>query len=795
MTTSPLLLVAFALVLFFSRDRASHSLQDVIATNMKLDSKNLKARIDLVLGKSYAQSVLLARMDVTPESLEFDDPKTFIWYADEIVPIDGAYAATMIADADGLITGINGRDRQGKVLEDLPIGKTIADYPWFREAIRVADFNKAIWVPLHDPVCFHGTQIETTKVFGWTFSVLDTLDDEPIGSVTLLVSVNHLKEIIAEFIDSESDQEDTLAFVVDGTGRSIVHSGNKALQIDADDLELNNKEGSVPVWTREDGTQYFAVVRPLGVVPSELNWNIWFAKKTDLVARPIEELSHQMGALSLLGILLALLGVSLVILRIVRPLRRLTEITSGYRGGSSAESIPVHSTDEVGMLSHAFNDMIDRVGEAHQGLEDKVQKRTVQLATAKREVSDILDNMSQGIFTFREGGVVNNEFSAYCKELFGGRPIAGDSFIDLFQITEAKDKSAYVSMEHWVDTVIGADDLQWIMLLGEPIKDLVYTHDDDEERHLKLDYKPIYEDEIVTKVMVVATDMSDVVKLAAEVVETKQQSDEALNRAAEISTMDPDIFETFIEESYQILEQCEGATAALANNLEDPDVINKLFRYMHTLKGNARIFKITTVQDMAHSVEDYFQKVRDGEVKLDAGVVDEVQNQVGLIRNLIKEFEILGRRILLGETTMLDEEQQMSPVHILLNDANTYVCEANDTLVRFEENRDRKTLIKLRQSAEVLKNQARNIGVASLVMELANITNVIEEGNVAGTDLPQAIARFQEAVTRSEVGAMAVQACTLMENFSEESDSFLNEWPRSSKPGRLISQTVTVSTC
>lgn len=58
-------------------------------------------------------------------------------------------------------------------------------------------------------------------------------------------------------------------------------------------------------------------------------------------------------------------------------------------------------------------------------LEERVTARTAEVVTAKREVSDILDNMAQAIFTVGEDGTISREFSAHCQTLFTTDRIAG----------------------------------------------------------------------------------------------------------------------------------------------------------------------------------------------------------------------------------------------------------------------------------------------------------------------------------------------------------------------------------
>jgi chemotaxis protein histidine kinase CheA/HAMP domain-containing protein len=764
---------AFLAVWWLATHEAEKGLMSLSDDNQELSADNLARSIRGVLEDTRADTLTTARLDLASEAIDTRDPKNFEWYADELVRTKSKYSAIIVVDEMAEIVGANNIGRNKKTLEKPLMGKVI-NAPWVAQA-RSFEVGKALFMDPSRPGFLLGNLHDHERVLGYSVAILDVVDDR-IGSVTHFISLDFIRDMLSGYLLTKDGLVSGLAVVVDHRGEVIALPSSLPMEQSWRSFTLNaaSRGGNLINIEGPDGALYYGTQIPMASEGELKNWRIVNLTRKTILYKSVELLTTKLFWVFALAVVLATLVLFVVASQFLGPIRKLTQSISRTGRASEFEALPVETSDEVGALTGSFNRMLDTIQDYEKHLEQKVADRTKQLANAKKEVSDILDNMSQGIITFREDGVINNEFSAYCKELFGERPIAGETVLELFQITPEKDRATYTGMEFWLANIVGEDELQWMMTEGDPVRDVVYAREDGEELTLKLDYKPIFEDDLISKMMIVAADMTDVVKLEAEVVETKQQNVENINRAAEISAMDPELFETFIEECVQILDVCDQTTTSLAQDLTNMDGINKLFRSMHTLKGNARIFKITTVQDMAHEVEDYFQKIRDGEEKLTIEVVEEVQNKVGLVRNLLAEFEVLGRRILFGESAVdASGDSDTDPVGVFFNTANAWMNEATQELVRFEENQDAATLSKLKASVESLKNSAQATGLASLAAQLEDMLSLVNDSQVNPAGIGDHLQLFQKALSRSEAGGIAVKACAMLDDFLEESEGLL----------------------
>jgi len=70
----------------------------------------------------------------------------------------------------------------------------------------------------------------------------------------------------------------------------------------------------------------------------------------------------------------------------------------------------------------------------------------------------------------------------------------------------------------------------------------------------------------------------------------------------------------FREEAYELLAELETALMELEDSAEDMDLVNRVFRAMHTIKGSGAMFGFDAISAFTHDVETVFDLVREGKL-------------------------------------------------------------------------------------------------------------------------------------------------------------------------------------
>ena len=66
------------------------------------------------------------------------------------------------------------------------------------------------------------------------------------------------------------------------------------------------------------------------------------------------------------------------------------------------------------------------------------------------------------------------------------------------------------------------------------------------------------------------------------------------------------------EEAYELLANLEDALIELEQHPEDLDIVGRVFRAMHTIKGSGAMFGFDDIAAFTHTIETVYDLIRDG---------------------------------------------------------------------------------------------------------------------------------------------------------------------------------------
>jgi len=102
-----------------------------------------------------------------------------------------------------------------------------------------------------------------------------------------------------------------------------------------------------------------------------------------------------------------------------------------------------------------------------------------------------------------------------------------------------------------------------------------------------------------------------------------------------------EIVDEFIVEAYDLAEKAIQDIIAIENN-PDGEIINSIFRAVHTVKGTSSFLGFGTLSTLAHRSEDILGMVRKGNLKPDHEVADVLLEALDLIKTLLDDIKESG---------------------------------------------------------------------------------------------------------------------------------------------------------
>lgn len=95
---------------------------------------------------------------------------------------------------------------------------------------------------------------------------------------------------------------------------------------------------------------------------------------------------------------------------------------------------------------------------------------------------------------------------------------------------------------------------------------------------------------------------------------------------------DPEIMQDFLTESGELLERLEVDLVSLEGSPTDPELLNTVFRALHTIKGSASFLSLSHLVAVAHVAESALNAARSGSVVIDARAMNLLLAAVDVIK-------------------------------------------------------------------------------------------------------------------------------------------------------------------
>jgi len=131
-----------------------------------------------------------------------------------------------------------------------------------------------------------------------------------------------------------------------------------------------------------------------------------------------------------------------------------------------------------------------------------------------------------------------------------------------------------------------------------------------------------------------------------------------------IDCEDQELLEGFLAETTELLEKLDDDLISLEKNPEDADLMNRIFRSIHTVKGASSFLGFDLLVKVTHKTEDVLNRLRKGELTLCPEIMDVVLEAVDLVKTLVSDIKA-------GEIVDRDLEEVVAKLIPFLSESAT----------------------------------------------------------------------------------------------------------------------------
>jgi len=255
--------------------------------------------------------------------------------------------------------------------------------------------------------------------------------------------------------------------------------------------------------------------------------------------------------------------------------------------------------------------------------------------------------------------------------------------------------------------------------------------------------------------------------------ESAQEKEEAQSINLPVDDIDDDILAIFIEEAEELIESLDQSILDWSNNTDTDKHFDNLLRYLHTMKGGARLAGLNSLGEYTHNFETYLIGVQQNPVAFDddffAGL-NKHQDEI------TRRVEIYKKRVQ-GEASE-DELQSLSKAAVI-PDA-TGGSAARETVVQETRATEPAATVPSNQPQEMVRVSADLLEDLISLSGEANITRgrieqQIRDFGESLQEMEDTIDRIREQVRRLEIEAESRETVLRNHSGAGEGDSNFDE--------------------
>jgi ligand-binding sensor domain-containing protein/signal transduction histidine kinase len=298
-----------------------------------------------------------------------------------------------------------------------------------------------------------------------------------------------------------------------------------------------------------------------------------------------------------------------------------------------------------------YRQRMNRIRRQNRELEQKVAERTedlrnktIALEASKKETDDILHTVSEGLFLLNRKYQLGSQYAMVLEHIFEKEKLSHINFFDL--IKQGLTEENLSPIKRYLGLLFKKDVDEQML---EPLNPLTHMEmhigKRKQVKHLAFEFSRIYsKDGAISELMATVRDITEQVLLEQKLAESEKRTNRQLNWMLSILHVEPDMLQDFIDSVQREVDVIEGILDLDMGKNNFKMRLEKIYRSMHLIKGNASLLALQFFADQAHQFEDIIAGIQKKE-RIVADDFQSLKEKLTDIRESIKEVHGLLDRI------------------------------------------------------------------------------------------------------------------------------------------------------
>ncbi|MEM7448955.1 MAG: ATP-binding protein [Myxococcota bacterium] len=242
--------------------------------------------------------------------------------------------------------------------------------------------------------------------------------------------------------------------------------------------------------------------------------------------------------------------------------------------------------------------------------EQTLRDRERRLRGLSASLQEVLDHMHQAIVVFNAEGRLEGVASRKAHTLFPGETIEGAPLVELLYPNAPEYDVRAQALTEWIDAVMGMPRSTWDDFISVAPEE-ASIEDSGETRILRLEFRPMEADSdlLITRIMLLATDVTDEYQYRRAVEIKSQKQDEELRAIRRLLVSGSHQFVDFVEAARKRLHDCLASIRESETELTAEEV-NHMFQVVHSVRAESASFGIRSMHDALFLIEDRLSKMQ-----------------------------------------------------------------------------------------------------------------------------------------------------------------------------------------